>query len=394
MFIQQKQNPTQGVDKNSRERPSKAAKLEEDIFGLEDDDELSDYELPEEEEEEDREVGGPPTASSESSTAYTSYDTWPSSGQDVYGYEAHLEGMHPGQQPLPDQDAPVPSAPTGPSVTNEARLRFEEAREFMDSVEKEVRGTGKRKRRQPTGDHDLTVETKQDRIARRVVEKMQEAADQDERSVQAGKPATEKLLLLEIVVRAGRKAYLHPALMDAGIVKAIKDWLEPNSKTRALPTMDVQSEMMHLLDELPVETDHLHGSGIGRLIKFYATYRKVSSSIRVLAEKLIAKWSRPILGKSDDYRTLARHRAYGEEGSMQQHIPTIEPKSGYEPKPGEPGYSVKARIPIHFAPTYNVAPETDPSVMAEVQSGRSIPKNEQRTRLTMIAKGRKYKAKE
>ncbi|RKP08033.1 hypothetical protein THASP1DRAFT_16204, partial [Thamnocephalis sphaerospora] len=102
------------------------------------------------------------------------------------------------------------------------------------------------------------------------------------------------------------RVHMHDAYMDVNIMEAIRAWLEP-LPDKSLPSLDIQQAMFRALDEaslaLPISTDHLRESGIGRIALFYVKNKKVKPHIHRMADRLINKWSRPILGLSDDYRT-------------------------------------------------------------------------------------------
>ncbi|KAI8050805.1 hypothetical protein BDF22DRAFT_107199 [Syncephalis plumigaleata] len=109
-------------------------------------------------------------------------------------------------------------------------------------------------------------------------------------------------MLLDRVVLSMNKVDMHDAFMDANILEAIRVWLEPFAD-RSLPPLDIQQAMFKILDDLPISTDHLRESGVGRITLFYVKNKKVQPSIQRLADRLLNKWSRPILGLSSDYRT-------------------------------------------------------------------------------------------
>ncbi|CAJ0650920.1 12264_t:CDS:2, partial [Entrophospora sp. SA101] len=103
------------------------------------------------------------------------------------------------------------------------------------------------------------------------------------------------------------------ALLEHNILLAIKYWLEP-LPDRSLPSITLIIEMLSLLDKYPITTDHLFASKIGRIVYFYTLTKRCPETIRQLATQLVEKWSRPILGLSDDYREVAvAHNQYYQE---------------------------------------------------------------------------------
>ncbi|CAJ0910888.1 351_t:CDS:2, partial [Entrophospora sp. SA101] len=108
------------------------------------------------------------------------------------------------------------------------------------------------------------------------------------------------------------------ALLEHNILLAIKYWLEP-LPDRSLPSITLIIEMLSLLDKYPITTDHLFASKIGRIVYFYTLTKRCPETIRQLATQLVEKWSRPILGLSDDYREVAvAHNQYYQESLQQQ----------------------------------------------------------------------------
>jgi transcription factor SPN1 len=53
---------------------------------------------------------------------------------------------------------------------------------------------------------------------------------------------------------------------------------------------------------MPIDTFHLRNSRLGRVVRFYTKCDRVTPHIRKLADELIRKWMRPILGKSSDFK--------------------------------------------------------------------------------------------
>ena len=94
---------------------------------------------------------------------------------------------------------------------------------------------------------------------------------------------------------------MHEVLLDCGILSAVRLWMEP-LPNRSLPAPHLRKSLLELLRELPIETDHLRESGIGRIVMFFGQRPKESPDIQRLARELVSRWSRPIIG---DRRPLA-----------------------------------------------------------------------------------------
>lgn len=88
---------------------------------------------------------------------------------------------------------------------------------------------------------------------------------------------------------------MHEVLLDCGILSAVRLWMEP-LPNRSLPAPHLRRSLLELLRDLPIETDHLRESGIGRIVMFFAQRPKESPDIQRLARELVSRWSRPIIG--------------------------------------------------------------------------------------------------
>lgn len=88
---------------------------------------------------------------------------------------------------------------------------------------------------------------------------------------------------------------MHEVLLDAGILLAVRLWLEP-LPNRSLPAVHLRKTLLELIRCLPVETDHLRESHIGRIVMYFARRPREMPEIQRLAKDLIARWSRPIIG--------------------------------------------------------------------------------------------------
>lgn len=138
-------------------------------------------------------------------------------------------------------------------------------------------------------------------------ERMMRAAEDDYQEVLAGRPALHKLQMLDEVRNVMNKPNLIASCMDNNLLSAVKRWLEPLNK-HSLPAHTIQKELFTWLATIKPSTDILRESGIGRIVSFYTKDIRPAAEIKRQAEVLVREWSRPILGKSDDYRTKAFER--------------------------------------------------------------------------------------
>ncbi|KAK3833253.1 MAG: hypothetical protein J3R72DRAFT_527164 [Linnemannia gamsii] len=181
-----------------------------------------------------------------------------------------------------------------PEITVEQKLLHLE-RDFELAV-KSVQST-RTKRKKNEGD----IETKLDRSAACFVAKMQDTALQDIHAKMNGQIAVAKVKMLEDVKNQLNKtndnrSHLHSTFLDAGILESMKIWMELLLDA-SLPSLDIV--------QLPIQTDQLKSSGIGRVVYYYSKVdeSRVTRDINRKAHSLVSKWSGPILNRSQDFNT-------------------------------------------------------------------------------------------
>lgn len=113
--------------------------------------------------------------------------------------------------------------------------------------------------------------------------------------------AMQKVKLLPRVISVLSKANLADTILDNNLLQSVRIWLEP-LPDGSLPSYEIQKNLFSMIKELPIKTEHLKESGLGRVIIFYTKSKRVEPALARLAERLIAEWTRPIIGASDNYR--------------------------------------------------------------------------------------------
>lgn len=113
--------------------------------------------------------------------------------------------------------------------------------------------------------------------------------------------AMQKVKLLPKVESALNKAHLADTILDNNLLQSVRIWLEP-LPDGSLPSFEIQKSLFAALEKLPIKTEHLKESGLGRVIIFYTKSKRVEPPLARLADRLIAEWTRPIIGASDNYR--------------------------------------------------------------------------------------------
>ncbi|KAF9180651.1 Transcription factor iws1 [Haplosporangium sp. Z 767] len=204
------------------------------------------------------------------------------------------------------------------------------------------------------------VDTKLDENAARFVAKMREAAFADIDSKLKNTSALAKVRMLESVKRQLNKSHVHNIFMDNGILEAMKLWLEP-LQDASLPSLDIIQEFLDILDVLPITTDHLVSSGVGRVVYFYTKVddSRVTPSIKRKAHTLVDKWSRPIIKLSQDYRDKTISYADGDftSGSSKRRRPDVSSSSRIPEEPDNPK-RMGVRVPQIDRGSYAIMPES------------------------------------
>lgn len=127
------------------------------------------------------------------------------------------------------------------------------------------------------------------------------AAKKDADDKDAGRPAMHKLKMLDEVLDVFNKQHLHYVILENNLLESVRFWLEP-LPDKSLPAYNIQRDLFNILTKMNIQTDNLRQSGLGKIVLFFSKDVRPEESIRRQAEKLVREWSRPILGKSDNYR--------------------------------------------------------------------------------------------
>ncbi|GAV29737.1 hypothetical protein PMKS-003239 [Pichia membranifaciens] len=169
-------------------------------------------------------------------------------------------------------------------------------REFEEKFNALLKKPTKRRK-----NNDVDLEAMQDEAISHLKNMMKDAAYMDIDCVNNKKPAANKLKLLPQVRDTLLKSNLYDSILDNNLLEAVRIWLEPLPDA-SLPSFEIQKTLLNELVKLPIKTIHLRESGLGKVMIFYQKSKKVDPALKRIAEKLIGDWTRPVMGRSDNYR--------------------------------------------------------------------------------------------
>ncbi|KAK6462087.1 hypothetical protein DFJ63DRAFT_335433 [Scheffersomyces coipomensis] len=250
------------------------------------------------------------------------------------------------------------------------RLALEEK---MDQAIKQ-----KSTRRRKADEDDL--ERMQDDKIDMLKDQMIKAANADVEKNSQGQIATDKLKLLKVVTDVLARADLAESILDNNLLEAVRLWLEPLPDA-SMPAYQIQKELIQSLASLPIKTDHLVSSGIGKVLVFYQRSKRTEPVLKKIVDRLIGDWTRPILNKSDSYKDRSIHFA---EYNRKNYINKLAKKSN-KPQEVKTLYEVnaekrkRAAIPSRRTAAYKIAPKVDAEVLRRYAS-RASNGNDERFR--------------
>ncbi|KAI3653411.1 hypothetical protein MP228_001358 [Amoeboaphelidium protococcarum] len=226
--------------------------------------------------------------------------------------------------------------------------------EEFDQVVNSFKSTNRRRIAQD----DIGEDTDADELISQVCQAMRDAAEQDIESNQNKQPAVEKLKLLPIVQDLLSKTFLYEQILDHEMLECLRIWLEP-LPDGSLPNYKIKKSIFDILVKLPVSTDQVRDSRIGRIVAFYAKNDKELVDIKKCAMDLIFTWSRPLVMKNGN------HGATGSQS--QQSLQQRRSSGGGGGANGQDGRlmaddlvtrRVFAQIPVANRSAYTVVPQS------------------------------------
>jgi transcription factor SPN1 len=230
----------------------------------------------------------------------------------------------------------------------------------------------------------VDLEQMQDEKLAALREEMRNAFYADCESIKNGEPAVRKLQLLPEVADVLRKHNLADSIVDNNLLEVVRLWLEPLPDA-SLPGYEIQKELFAALEWLPIKTIHLRESGLGKVVLFYAKSKRPQPQIKRIADKLIGNWTRPIMGRSDNYRD----KRVIERNYDADEVLASAPNALAQPADADPTAirrKNRAAIPTVRPVTFDVAPVSRLSGAGRPVLDSSTQVRRMKQRLTMQAR--------
>ncbi|KAJ1960652.1 Transcription factor iws1 [Dispira parvispora] len=273
--------------------------------------------------------------------------------------ESDMDGGHPEEMAADPKQAVV-----------------DQVRKDFDRVLKSGSGRGRRK------NDDIDLESQTDEMIARLRTRMREVAELDRMEHNEKRPAIGKIKMLPLVTSKLRRVGLHDQMLEGGILDAMRMWLEPLDDG-SLPALDIQVEFFDILQTMPIRTDHLRESGMGRIVTFFTKCPRVSQKIQRIAEELVGKWSRPIIRRSADYRDRRLQTSrdhYGPAMTTPQRSNTSDLLDDIDPALMSGN---RMHLPRYTTPSYEIMPTASPLVSRMAKSSRQQPEQLRRIKANL-----------
>ena len=123
---------------------------------------------------------------------------------------------------------------------------------------------------------------------------MCDAVNEDNKANSQGRPALNKMMLLDSVNRDLRKLAIQEKFLDIGGISMLGRWLEP-LPDGTYPNATVAKEILMTINSLQIDSDNLQRSkNLGSIVKQYASGCTGNLSLQVLSKQIVDKWSRMV----------------------------------------------------------------------------------------------------
>mmetsp|Transcript_45223 Transcript_45223/g.109441 ORF Transcript_45223/g.109441 Transcript_45223/m.109441 type:complete len:493 (+) Transcript_45223:106-1584(+) len=154
--------------------------------------------------------------------------------------------------------------------------------------------------------------------AKPLLEKMEQAADDDDEAIEQKRPALKKLgLLTEVCDKLANRELMRP-LLEHDLLSICKRWIQPLPNGK-LGNVTVRQRLLYSISlmtgENGITKDDLRQSDFGKVVMSLYMHKNETKPMKRQLKLLIDQWSRPIFQKSGNMRDLERvHHSRGATG--------------------------------------------------------------------------------
>ncbi|CAJ1964289.1 unnamed protein product [Cylindrotheca closterium] len=154
--------------------------------------------------------------------------------------------------------------------------------------------------------------------AKPLLEKMEQAADDDDEAIAQKRPATKKLMLInEVSEKLANRELMRP-LLEHDLLSICKRWIQPLPNGK-LGNVTVRQRLLYSISlmtgENGISKDDLRQSEFGKVVMSLYMHKNETPAMKRQLKLLIDQWSRPIFQKSGNMRDLERvHQSRGATG--------------------------------------------------------------------------------
>jgi len=150
-------------------------------------------------------------------------------------------------------------------------------------------------------------------MATNIMQLMDKAYKDDELLREQGKPAVNKLMLLTQVQHVCNLKPIQFSLLEYDILTSLNMWMQPIDNGKNLPALSLRLSLYEILLGLPVQSDHLKKSGIGKTVLALRRHKLETAANKKILKAIMEKWSRFIFNKSADTRDTHTQRITQEQ---------------------------------------------------------------------------------
>lgn len=184
-----------------------------------------------------------------------------------------------------EEEMPVPKVEEVADLKNSVPIE-EPKRKVKSNVQKEKKSK-------------VLSEEDKEKYAFELINMMREVYKSDLISNQQMKPATKKIQSIDDISSKAIKKDMQDVLINMGILKELKIWLEP-LPDNTMPNIKIKRSILDLLFNLKISKEDLLASGIGKIVHFYSKNSKETVEIRKKATQLVKKWKGQIIKEEVD----------------------------------------------------------------------------------------------